>query len=171
MDQEWRLIEDFPEYSVSDHGFVRNDRFDRLVARRVNNRGIAYVGLYRESNQTTVSVACLVANAFLPTPINKHFDTPINLDGDRINNRVSNLMWRPRWFAVKYHRQFFGSWNKTEDPVQEVETEEIFERSLAAAVRFGLLAFEVGVHAWNYSFHGNTWDRVWPTGQQFRSLL
>lgn len=170
MDQEWCEIEDFPGYSISNHGFVRSDRFDRLVARRVNNRGLVYVGLSRDSEQVNVSVARLVACGFLPPPRNEAFDTPINLDGDRINNRVENLMWRPRWFAIKYYQQFSRPWANADDPVQELETEEEFERSMLAAIRYGLLALDVSVLAWNYTFHGNTWDRIWPTGQQFRSL-
>lgn len=171
MDQKWRPIEDFVGYSISDHGLVRNDETDRLVARRVNNRGIAYVGITRNYQQTTVSVARLVANAFLESHPNEAFDTPINLDGDRINNRVWNLMWRPRWFAVKYHRQFFRGWDKEKGEIEEVQTLEIFEKPLLAAIEYGLLALDISINAWNRTHHGDEHSRVWPTGQRFRSLI
>lgn len=170
MDQEWRPIEEFPGYSISNQGFVLN-RFGKMIARRINNRGIVYVGLSKDEEQFAISVARLVAVAFLPKPANEAFDTPINLDGDRANNRAWNLMWRPRWFAIKYSRQFLRGWREANDPVEEVETQESFERSLSAAMRYGLLALEVSTVAWNATHHANTWARVWPTGQQFRSLI
>lgn len=171
MHQEWCPVEDFPGYSVSDHGLVRNDIYGNIIARRVNNRGIAYVGLSRASEQTTVSVTRLVANAFLPPHESWAFDTPINLNGDRTDNRVSNLMWRPRWFAVQYQRQFTRGWPAKDDPTQELDTEEVFESSSFAAMRYGLMAIEIYTLAWNYTFHANTWSTIWPTGQRFRSLI
>jgi hypothetical protein len=47
----------------------------------------------------------MVAEAFCEGQ-SEHWNTPIHLDGDRENCRADNLMWRPRWFAVQYHRQF-----------------------------------------------------------------
>ena len=66
---------------------------------------MVFVGLFRDQEQYKRSVALLVAKAFLKQP-SEFFDTPINLNGDRLDNQVINLMWRPRWFAIKYNRQF-----------------------------------------------------------------
>lgn len=169
MDQEWLPIEDFPGYSISDHGFVRSEETGLIIARRFNNRGIVYVGLSRDRQQYSLSLARLVAKAFLPPHPSEAFDTPIHRDGDRVNIHAENLMWRPRWFAVKYHQQF-DVYQKSTLPIQELETEACFERPLQAAVAYGLLALEVQTVAWNYTNHANTWDKVWPTGQQFRMV-
>lgn len=168
MDEEWCPIKGFSWYSISNYGTVRNDDNGNVLAKRTNQQGILYVGLCKGSQQFNFSVARLVANAFLPPHESEAFDTPINLDGNRGNNYISNLMWRPRWFAVKYHRQFLRGLDKENLPVQELETSEKFDSPLLAAICFGLLENHVFVAAWNYTHHGNVSARVWPTNQQFR---
>jgi hypothetical protein len=102
----WRQIYEFPGYSVSNMGRVRNDETGRIMALSRNQYGIVNVGLVLGRKQYKRSVALLVADAFLPTWESEVFTSPIHLNGDRSDCRAENLMWRPRWFAAKYHRQF-----------------------------------------------------------------
>jgi hypothetical protein len=89
------------------------------------------------------------------------FDTPINLDGDRVNCQAVNLMWRPRWYAVQYAHQFKDPYDKPIlVPVRAVDTGEEFENSLQAACRYGLLEREVVLSIINHTL-------AWPTYQQF----
>jgi hypothetical protein len=89
------------------------------------------------------------------------FDTPINLDGDRFNCCLQNLMWRPRWFAVQYNRQFRERYDRPiEVPLKAADTKEVFPNSLAAAIRYGLLERDVVL-----SIEHNT--LTWPTYQKF----
>ena len=106
-------------------------------------------------------VALLVAKAFLEPPALETFDTPINLDGDRYNNCVENLTWRPRWFAVKYHQQFDGHTPKFNCQIQEIHTGFRFANSMVAATMFGLLDEEIYQATLNRTY-------VWPTYQEFR---
>src|SRR3954452_2344535 len=123
---EWVPIRGFPGYSVNPLGQVRNDSTDRILNTRINQYGVPYVGMMREFRQCIRSLPLLVATAFLPEP-NEIFDTPINLDGDRSNCNVDNLMWRPRWYAIYYVNQFKERYvNPIEAPVRAVETEEVF---------------------------------------------
>lgn len=141
---EWRKILEFPNYSVSDIGHVLNDETDKEMVLHRNQRGIVNVSLSRGCKQYKRSVTVLVAKAFVKTARSLTFDTPINLDGDRSNNRAENLVWRPRWHAVEYYRQF-------EQPtkmsirhwVEEVKTGEVYESSWDAAIRNGLLDKDV----------------------------
>ncbi len=103
MTEIWRPIEAFPGYSVSDHGRIRADKSGRILQLNLNQYGLVQVGLMREGVQYHRSVPLLVARAFLEPPF-EPFDTPINLDGDRHNNHVDNLVWRPRWFAIRYNQ-------------------------------------------------------------------
>jgi hypothetical protein len=140
--ESWAEIEEFPGYSVSDKGRVRNDVSGRILVLTENQYGLVKVGLSKEGKQHARSVALLVAQHHLEKPPdNTVFDTPINLDGDRHNNRAENLMWRPRWFAVKYHQQF-GPDARTgyKTPIQVLSTGEIYPNSMAAAMRYGILA-------------------------------
>ena len=163
MDEEWREILSFPGYSVSDSGRVRNDDTDRLLSLSRNQQGIVNVGLVRSSVQHKRSVIRIVADAFLPPYPIRTFDTPINLDGDRCNNSVFNLLWRPRWFAVKYYQQFHNDRRGFQVPVVETKTDEWFPTSWHAATKYGLLDREILIATLNRTY-------VWPTYQTFRVI-
>lgn len=143
MNEEWREIWEFPGYSVSDTGRVRNDRKDRDLTLHSTERGIIYVSLNRQGEQFKRSVTVLVAEAFVTTARKMSFDTPINLDGDRTNNYAENLLWRPRWYAIEYFRQFRNRPDGIDRSILEVKSGEIFKSSWQAAVAFGLLEREI----------------------------
>jgi hypothetical protein len=158
--ETWREIEGFSGYSVSDFGRVRNDETDHILALMVNQRDIIFVGMSIDGFQYKRSVAILVARAFLPDPINRHFNTPIHLDGDRWNNAVENLMWRPRWFAVAYMKQFRNHQRGFVIPIQDKKSGEIFATSWDAATKYGLIDEEIRIATLNRTY-------VWPTYQEF----
>lgn len=162
--EEWRIIARFSGYSVSNLGRVRNDETGCLMTPQVNQRGIVNVGLTKNLIQCKRSLSLLVADAFLPPSSNKAFDTVINLDGDRTNNEVDNLMWRPRWFAIKYFAQFrCPDMRGFHTPIEEVATGEKFETSWPAAIKFGLIDLDIFVATLNGMC-------VWPTEQWFREI-
>jgi hypothetical protein len=118
----------------------------------------------QDGDQKHRSVALLVASAFIPRP-SEPFDTPINLNGLRIDNNVDNLVWRPRWFAIKYNRQFkYPYENPIVAPVENVETGEVFENSWDCSKQHGLLEEDLVLSILNRTF-------VWPTYQQFGLYL
>jgi NUMOD4 motif len=143
MHEEWCQILQFPGYSVSSTGRVQNEKTGRILKKHVNQHGIVNVSLHRRGDEFRRSVSVLVATAFVRTARSKTFDTPINLDGNRLNNRADNLLWRPRWYAREYFGQFNCELNGIEQPVQEHKTGEVFKCSWEAAVTFGLLDREV----------------------------
>jgi hypothetical protein len=158
--EQWVGVPDFPQYMVSDLGRVQNLDFERQMTIHVNAEGVAYVRLVQQGKATSRSVALLVARAFLPVPKFESFDTPINLNGDRLNNEISNLMWRPRWFAIKYHRQLRELPAAPRAIIHLLETKETFVGPRAAATKYGLLEREIIVDLTNQ-------EGVWPTGQVF----
>jgi hypothetical protein len=114
----------------------------------------------RDWKQHIRSLPRLVASTFLSPP-SEIFDTPINLDGDRSNCSAANLMWRPRWYAVRYNNQFKEPYEKPiEAPIKAVNETEVFPNSLTAACRYGLLEQEV---VWSVLNKTPTW----PTYQLF----
>ena len=160
---EWRPIRSFYGYSVSNTGFVRNDDTDRLMTMRVNQAGLVHVGLTKNKKQHRRSVPLLVATAFITTRPDESFDSPINLDGDRYNNEVTNLMWRPRWFASKYFKQFEEEQIRSQCPIEDLTTSICFENSWVAALDLGLLHQEVLLSVHTQCF-------VWPIRHRFRAL-
>lgn len=161
--EAWQGIEYFPFYSVSDLGRIRHERTGRYPSLSQNQSGVVHVALNREGYIHRRSVALLVARAFVPS-INELYCTPINLDGNRRNNSAANLMWRPRWFALNYVRQFKeypirGLYR----PIIEEESEQQFDSSWLAATTYGLIERDVVTSVINRCL-------VWPTYQRFRLL-
>jgi len=160
MTDKWVNIQGFPGYSVNPLGQVQNDSTGRVLHTRLNQYGVPYVGLMRDWRQCIRSLPRLVAQAYLPPP-SEIFDTPINLDGDRTNCAVDNLMWRPRWYAVYYVNQFKEPYvNPIRTQVRAIESQEVFPDSLSAACRYGLLEREVVLSVLNKT-------PTWPTYQTF----
>lgn len=160
---DWVEIEDFPGYSISDTGRVRNDDTDRILALQINQHGVVHVGLFRDGKQYKRGVALLVCQAFLPPPHPPTFDTPIHLDGDSTNNRLENLMWRPRWFAIKYRQQFDHKPISLSGRLQDRHTGVIYRNSWEVATTCGLLEKDVFLATVNNSY-------VWPTYQEFKEV-
>lgn len=161
----WKRIPQFPTYSVSDEGLVRNDDTGRIMAIRRNPHGIHYVGLMKGKKQHNLSLARLVAEAFVSRPPQDRegkFNNPIHLNGHKDDNYAHNLMWRPYRFALLFQKQFeIGP--TTSHPILEVRTQERYSCAFIAAMAFGLLEKEIVFSALNRTF-------VWPTFQEFRFI-
>jgi len=143
MKEEWASLDSmgFSGYELSNTGEVRNTQSLRILKKNPNQEGIVRVGMMKreEGRQVTVSVARLVARMFVQGR-SATFDTPIQLNGVRSDLRAENLMWRPRWFAVRYFQQF----DESEEPqynskIYDVETNEKYNNSREAATKNGLL--------------------------------
>jgi len=161
--ETWRPIPEFPNYEVSNYGQVANIVSGRIMALNMNQYDVVFVGVWDGGMQFKRSVPLLVAKAFIPQPYHA-YDTPINLDGDRWNNTVENLEWRPRWFAVKYNRQFrYRYRHHIRFQIEDMATGEISANSLECAKRYGLLEEDLVDSISNRTY-------VWPTYQQFRAL-
>jgi hypothetical protein len=163
MEEQWQPIRFFEDYSVSDHGRIRSDKSGRYLSLNVNQYGVLQVGMMREGEQRHRSVPLLVAKAFIPES-RAPFDTPINLDGNRYNNHVDNLAWRPRWFAIKYNQQFrYPCDNPILVPIVNLKTGEVTDNSLECAKRYGLLETDLVLSILNRTY-------VWPIYQEFGTV-
>lgn len=138
MSEEWEVIDEFPDYAVSSFGRVVNIKTDMPRKTSINQQGIVKISLYIGRELITRSVAVLVAEAFVKGQTNLA-NTPIHLDGDRENCRADNLMWRPRWFAVQYHRQFHSEeFHNSDVAIRDVETGVEYESVKEACTALGL---------------------------------
>lgn len=163
MDELWAQIKEFPNYSISTNGSIRNESRTRLVKTSVTERGVVKVGLVRGGQQSTRSVKVLVAEAFVPGKTEK-FDTPIHKDGNQENNNVNNIVWRPRWFAWKYHRQFDRAHNYSKvGPLKDRGSGIVYTNLVEAAIAHGLLFNEIHMSLVNKV-------PVFPTWQQFERV-
>lgn len=158
--EEFVMIEEFPLYAVSNLGKVIKWCDDQPLTLSPTQHGELTVGLMKGHKQYRRSVKVLVARAFVQgeTPI---FDTPILLDGDRNNLNADNIVWRPRWFALEYVRQFDdpqGWWYA--GPVVDIICHHGYNDIYNAAVQTGILLRDIRQSLANK-------DRVFPTGACF----
>ena len=90
FEENFRIIDDFPNYRVDRKGRVINKNNHEL--KQVANRnGYSMVKLCRNGYEKNCSTHRLVAEAFIPNPHNKQ--TVNHIDGDKSNNDVTNLEW------------------------------------------------------------------------------
>ncbi len=161
MRQEWASLETlgFPAYEISNDGLVRNRRTERIIKTSANQEGIVRVGLMRPDVgvQRTVSLARLVARMFV-LGRSATFDTPIQLNGNRADCTVENMMWRPRWFAVKYYRQFENEEPLMRTKIYDVETSREYNNTREAATENGLLEEDIAKSVVNGSPCFPTWQ-------------
>lgn len=161
MNEVWVPVPGHPKYHVSNLGQVKREDRANPVGVHTNQQGIAYISMQLEEHQVHKSLARLVALAFVPRD-REAFDTPIHLNGDRLDCRQENLVWRPRWFAVNYHLQFKNRFhNPIESPLRDMETGDVYSDSWTVATIFGLLEEDVVRSVDNYTV-------CWPTFKRFQ---
>ena len=113
--EEWRPINDFPNYEVSNMGRVQSvphittathtnkngvvvvkqqNRAGIILSTKIERHGYVTVTLMKDGKPVTKTPHRLVAEAFLPNPDNKaQVD---HIDRNKKNNVVTNLRWATR---------------------------------------------------------------------------
>lgn len=90
MQEIWKKVDGFPNYSVSNLGRVRNDKSGKQL-KPYNMLGYTQVTLRHGGMSVKHTIHRLVAKAFIPNPEGK---PQVNhIDGIRSNNCVDNLEW------------------------------------------------------------------------------
>lgn len=89
----WKNIEGFRElYQVSNLGRIRRRDNKKILTPLTLTKGYKGVRLYYEKKKaTTKKIHRLVAQHFIPNPLN--LPQVNHKDGDKANNKVSNLEW------------------------------------------------------------------------------
>lgn len=95
--EEWKDIEGFPTYEVSNTGKVRNKKTGKEISKYHRGKyGHAAISLYDNGKNKKFQVHRLVSMHFIPNPENKpevcHIDNSFDKDG-YLDNSASNLMW------------------------------------------------------------------------------
>lgn len=91
--EDWKVVEGFSRYEVSDTGTVRDIETLREIPQPFNNNFYC-VNLIGDSGKVLCKVHRLVAIAYLENPENAH--NVAHKNGDRTNNCVENLYWKSK---------------------------------------------------------------------------
>jgi len=86
--EQWKIIEGYENYEVSNYGNVRNNYTDRVLKPNLC-RGYHIIRTSKDGKVKKHYLHRLVANAFIENPNNKK--QVDHIDNNRINNNVNNL--------------------------------------------------------------------------------
>lgn len=155
---EWRVISEYPRYSVSNRGEVRNDETNRLLKPSYVGNGYLHVTLSNENGRSQKSVHRLVAKEFIDNP--RGCDTVNHIDGNPSNNCVKNLEWctqsenmkhayriglqKPNWDQIEH--SLARSHEAHKRPVRNIETGSYYPSVKECAEAEGIGSSAVSFH-------------------------
>ena len=118
--EQWKQIDDFEYYYVSNLGNVKSTRrwsgtkfyerehLIRLCANKKN--GYVYASVCKDNKSYNLRVHKLVAQAFIPNPNN--FNQINHIDGNKQNNCVDNLEWCNNSYNIRDMYKRAGKYDK-----------------------------------------------------------
>lgn len=107
--EEWKKLEENPNYEISNFGNFRSNQ-ERLLKLNVNARGYYYCNISTNCKVSKVKIHRLVAKYFVNNPLSK--DTVNHIDGNKLNNHFSNLEWLTRKENIQHGYKNGLMWNK-----------------------------------------------------------
>lgn len=90
--EHWTKIKGYPDYSISNYGNVRSDRYNKPLKPSASSNSYLYVNLIKDKKKKTTAVHKLVIEHFSDTQIQSNLVVD-HLDGNKQNNKISNLEW------------------------------------------------------------------------------
>lgn len=89
--RQWKRIEGFEDYKVSDDGYVYSEKTNRVLNLINNSSGYFHICLTNKGEMQYKLLHRLIAQAFIPNPEEK--PSVNHIDGNKKNNSIENLEW------------------------------------------------------------------------------
>lgn len=144
--KQWRLCKEATNYEISDHGEVRNKNNGRILKPGTNAYGYQTVVLCNNHKRLTRRVHRLVAETFDDSNIDRTDLDVIHRDGDKTNNKLSNLIWGTRSETVR------GTFLTNKDQTHRVrkiccvETGEVFDTQSDCSKKMGINIASININ-------------------------
>ncbi|MGD1918435.1 MAG: NUMOD4 domain-containing protein, partial [Pleurocapsa sp.] len=91
LTEYWKDIKEFPNYRVSNLGYVWSKKNNIILKPHKTNRGYLTVGFWLNGKKKRLSILRLVAQAFL---LNPNILPEVNhINGRKTDNNLNNLEW------------------------------------------------------------------------------
>lgn len=130
--KEWKVVDGFNNYRISNHGEVMNEK-GKILKPFIVGRGYECIHLFRDDTRTKKYIHRLVAEAFLEKDSMKN---EVNhKDGNKTNNHVDNLEWCTK--AENINHSYYTLKNRVKS-VKCVETGIVYPSIKEAARQTGL---------------------------------
>ena len=91
VNEEWRSIDEYLNYHVSNLGRIRNSKTERILKPNHTYHGYLHVILSKNNKQKHGIIHRLVMQEFTNNPENTEFVD--HIDHDKSNNCLTNLRW------------------------------------------------------------------------------
>lgn len=138
MTEEWRTIQEFPRYSVSDFGRIKNNTSNLILTGGNDRDGYRQVTLSNGKKQYNRRICRLVAIAFIPNP--NDLPQVNHKDENKENDCVNNL----EWCTALYNNNYGTKAQSTRRQVKCIETGKIYEGLRVASKECGIPHQNIG---------------------------
>lgn len=118
-----KQIAGYENYFIYDNGDVLNSSTSKILQGSIGEHGYKYYRLSKDGTKKMFYAHRLVAEAFLPNE--KNLPVVNHIDGNKLNNNVSNLEWVTYSKNTElWHKQKKSERVKTEKYISDLENEE-----------------------------------------------
>jgi hypothetical protein len=90
--EHWKIINGYPDYAISNTGYVKSLRYDRILKASINGSNYAHVNLLCDKRKKTSAIHRLVIEHFGP-PMPDVRAIVDHKDKNKHNNHIDNLEW------------------------------------------------------------------------------
>ncbi len=89
---KWKILKENENYSINEKGEIKNNITRKILSPSINkDSGYYQIDLWKNNKSRKYTLHRLVASNFIPNLENK--PTVDHIDGNRLNNDISNLRW------------------------------------------------------------------------------
>ena len=148
MQELWKDIKGYEgKYQVSNFGRVKslnynNTSQEKILVNSLSNKGYYRVSLSLNNKAKQYNIHRLVAEAFIPNPLNLPFVN--HKDKNRTNNMVDNLEWCTIQYNNTYGTVLDRLSNVRSKEVICIETQKIYKSAKQVEIETGLSASSIG---------------------------